>query len=60
MANDHDGTNPRAGTTVEKYGEHNQPGPGTGVVSSDAVQNPGFEPFRARVADLDPKVARAQ
>lgn len=60
MANDHDGTNPRAGTTVEKYGEHNMPTAGTAVVSSDSVENPGFEPFRARVADLDPAKARAQ
>ena len=60
MANDHDGTNPRAGTTVEKYGEHNQPTAGTAVVSSDSVQNPGFEPFRARVSDLDPAKAKGQ
>jgi len=60
MANDHDGTNPRAGTTVEKYGDHNLPTPGTGVVPSDSVENPGFEPFRARVGDLDPAQSRAQ
>jgi ubiquinol-cytochrome c reductase iron-sulfur subunit len=60
MANDHDGTNPRAGTTVEKYRDDDLPKPGTGVETSDAVQNPGFEPFRARVADLDPGKERAQ
>ncbi len=59
MANDHDGTNPRAGTTVEKYNDDNLPGPGTGVVPSDAIENPGFEPFRARVSELDPAKARA-
>jgi ubiquinol-cytochrome c reductase iron-sulfur subunit len=58
MAKD-DGTNPRAGTTVEKYRDDNLPGPGTGVVPIDAVQNPGFEPFRARVSDIDPAKARA-
>ena len=61
MANDHDGApGSNAGTTVEKYGEHNQPSAGAGVVPTDAVQNPGFEPFRPRVADLDPKKERAQ
>ncbi|ODU65564.1 MAG: ubiquinol-cytochrome C reductase [Micrococcales bacterium 70-64] len=35
------------------------PTPGTGVVASDAVENPGFEPFRARVSDVDPAKARA-
>ncbi|CAN5357931.1 Rieske 2Fe-2S domain-containing protein [soil metagenome] len=59
MANDHDGTNPRAGTTVEKYRDDNLPGSGAGVVPSDAVENPGFEPFRARVSDLDPAKERA-
>ena len=28
---------------------------GTAVISSDAVQNPGFPPHRQRVTDLDPK-----
>ncbi|MBX3099669.1 MAG: ubiquinol-cytochrome c reductase iron-sulfur subunit [Salinibacterium sp.] len=59
MANDHEGTNPRAGTTVEKFRDDNLPGPGTGIVQTDAVENPGFEPFRARVSDLDPAKARA-
>ena len=53
MANDN------AGTTVEKYGD-NLPSAGTGVVVSDAVENPGFEPYRARVADLDPVKERQQ
>ncbi|CAN5116171.1 Rieske 2Fe-2S domain-containing protein [soil metagenome] len=62
MANDPDGQsgNPRAGTTVEKYNDDNLPGPGTGVVASDQVANPGFPPFRPRVADLDPAKARQQ
>jgi ubiquinol-cytochrome c reductase iron-sulfur subunit len=61
MANDHDETpNSNAGTTVEKYGEHNMPSPGTAVIASDEIDNPGFEPFRPRVADLDPKKERAQ
>jgi ubiquinol-cytochrome c reductase iron-sulfur subunit len=30
------------------------PSTGTAVVPSDAVENPGFEPFRPRVSDLDP------
>lgn len=32
--------------------------PGTAVVASDAVQNPGFPPHRKRVTDLDPKKAK--
>ena len=61
MANEQDqADNPRKGTTLEKYTEGNFPGPGTGVVPSDDVQNPGFPPFRPRVADLDPAKARAQ
>ena len=61
MANDHDGTaGSNVGTTVEKYGEHNMPNPGTAVVVADDVQNPGFEPYRPRVGDLDPKVERQQ
>src|SRR6187551_643618 len=30
------------------------PSTGTAVVPSDAIENPGFEPFRPRVSDLDP------
>ncbi len=48
-----------AGSTVEKYGD-NLPSSGTAVVVSDEVPNPGFEPYRARVADLDPKVEAQQ
>lgn len=60
MATDHDATgNPNAGTTVEKYGD-NLPSAGTAVVTSDEIQNPGFEPYRARVGDLDPKKERQQ
>ncbi|MEO5534768.1 MAG: Rieske 2Fe-2S domain-containing protein [Pseudolysinimonas sp.] len=32
--------------------------PGTAVVTSDGIQNPGFEPYRPRVGDLDPKKER--
>jgi quinol---cytochrome c reductase iron-sulfur subunit len=30
------------------------PSPGTAVVPSDKVENPGFPPYRPRVSDLDP------
>ena len=33
--------------------------PGTAVVASDRIENPGFPPFRPRVSDLDPAKARA-
>jgi ubiquinol-cytochrome c reductase iron-sulfur subunit len=33
--------------------------PGTAVVSSDAIENPGFPPHRPRVSDVDPKKERA-
>ncbi|MCU1439438.1 MAG: ubiquinol-cytochrome c reductase iron-sulfur subunit [Rhodoglobus sp.] len=61
MANDHDGTTDghAAGSTVERYGD-NQPSPGTAVVVADAIPNPGFPPYRARVADLDPVKERQQ
>ena len=61
MANDHDGTTDSSivGTTVEKYGS-NPPPSGTAVVVSDRPQNPGFEPYRPRVADMDPAKERAQ
>ncbi|MGV8897367.1 MAG: Rieske 2Fe-2S domain-containing protein [Rhodoglobus sp.] len=61
MANDHDGTPDSSivGTTVEKYG-NNPPPAGTAVVVSDRIQNPGFEPYRPRVSDLDPAVEKAQ
>lgn len=53
MAKDH------GGTAVEKH-DDNPPSAGTAVVVADRVENPGFEPFRARVADLDPKKEREQ
>jgi ubiquinol-cytochrome c reductase iron-sulfur subunit len=61
MANDHDGTTdgPAAGSTVERYGD-NQPSVGTAVVVADEIPNPGFPPYRARVADLDPVKERQQ
>jgi ubiquinol-cytochrome c reductase iron-sulfur subunit len=60
MAKDHGDTGgTAAGSTVEKYGD-NLPSTGTAVVVADEVPNPGFEPYRARVADLDPKVERQQ
>lgn len=33
--------------------------PGTAVVSSDAIENPGFPPYRPRISDVDPKKERA-
>ena len=60
MAKDHDaGSSGAAGSTVEKYGD-NPPSAGIAVVSSDAVQNPGFPPFRPRVTDLDPAKEHTQ
>jgi ubiquinol-cytochrome c reductase iron-sulfur subunit len=61
MANDHDGTTDghAAGSTVERYGD-NKPSPGTAVVVADEIPNPGFPPYRARVADLDPVKERQQ
>jgi ubiquinol-cytochrome c reductase iron-sulfur subunit len=41
------------GTAVVKR-EAPVPSPGTAVVPSDAVENPGFPPYRPRVSDLDP------
>lgn len=32
--------------------------PGTAVVSTDAIENPGFPPYRPRVSDVDPKKER--
>jgi len=40
--------------------ERQTPSAGIAVVTDDAVQNPGFPPFRPRVTDLDPKKARQQ
>jgi len=42
-----------SGTDVEIYDA--SVSAGTGVVTSDRIDNPGFEPFRARVSELDPK-----
>jgi ubiquinol-cytochrome c reductase iron-sulfur subunit len=42
-----------SGTAVEKH-EAPAVSPGTAVVPSDAVENPGFPPFRPRVSDLSP------
>jgi ubiquinol-cytochrome c reductase iron-sulfur subunit len=41
------------GTAVAKR-EAPVPSPGTAVVPSDAIENPGFPPYRPRVSDLDP------
>ena len=60
MAKDHGDTgSTAAGSTVEKYGD-NPPSPGTAVVTSDEIPNPGFEPFRPRVTDLDPAKEKQQ
>src|SRR5882672_3719298 len=44
------------GTTGSAVERHEAPIPsaGTAVVTSDQVENPGFEPFRPRVSDLSP------
>ncbi len=52
MSNDQETT----GVAVERQ----TPSAGIAVVTDDAVQNPGFPPFRPRVTDLDPKKARQQ
>ncbi len=41
------------GTAVERH-ESAPLSSGVAVISDDAVQNPGFPPYRARVSDLDP------
>jgi len=41
------------GTAVVKR-EAPVPSPGTAVVPSDAIENPGFPPYRPRVSDIDP------
>lgn len=46
-----------SGTAVEKH-EGPLESPGTAVVTTDKLQNPGFAPFRARVSDLDPAKAK--
>ena len=47
------------GSTVEKYGA-NPPSGGTAVVVAERIPNPGFEPYRPRVTDLDPTKERQQ
>jgi len=38
------------------HGEFGPPAdPGTAVIASDAIPNPGFEPHRDRITDIDPK-----
>jgi ubiquinol-cytochrome c reductase iron-sulfur subunit len=55
MAHDDDGgTNAAAGSAIEKS-EPPQASPGTAIVASDAITNPGLPPHRPRVTDLDPK-----
>jgi ubiquinol-cytochrome c reductase iron-sulfur subunit len=58
MADEH-GTGDSTGTSVEKYGSF-KPASGTAVVESERVENPGFPPYRPRVADLDPAKERQQ
>ncbi|MHB1172679.1 MAG: cytochrome bc1 complex Rieske iron-sulfur subunit [Lacisediminihabitans sp.] len=53
MAHD-DGTNDAVGSAVEKS-EPPQVSPGTAIVATDALVNPGLPPHRPRVTDLDPK-----
>jgi ubiquinol-cytochrome c reductase iron-sulfur subunit len=47
------------GTAVERR-EPPVPPPGTAVVTSDRVENPGFPPYRPRVADVDPAKEKQQ
>ncbi len=46
-----------SGSDVQKYDA--SVSAGTGVVTSDRIDNPGFEPFRARVSELDSKKEKA-
>ncbi len=57
MAEQHDSV--EFGSAVERS-EHRVVSPGTAVVVSDAIPNPGFPPERPRVTDLDPKKATGQ
>ena len=41
------------GTDVEKYDA--SVSPGSAIVTSERIENPGFPPFRPRVSELDPK-----
>jgi ubiquinol-cytochrome c reductase iron-sulfur subunit len=50
---DDGGTNAAAGSAVETHSDLSEPG--SAVVSSDAIQNPGLPPHRLRITDIDPK-----
>jgi ubiquinol-cytochrome c reductase iron-sulfur subunit len=55
MAHDDDGgTSAAADSAIEKS-EPPQASPGTAIVTSDAIENPGLPPHRFRVTDLDPR-----
>ena len=56
MADDHGGqtSSTAAGTAVEKVAP-SAASPGTAVVLSDSIPNPGMPPHRPRVTELDPK-----
>ncbi len=60
MAKDHDAIagGEVGSSNVEKYGV--SPAAGTAVVVSDRIPNPGFEPFRPRVTELDPEKDKQQ
>lgn len=45
-------------TAASDHDEVDNVSPGTAVVSSDAVRNPGLPPHRLRVTDTDPKKAK--
>ena len=58
MAEHDDSTNVAdAGSAVERAVAHDY-SPGTAVVASDAIENPGLPPRHQRVTDLDPKEER--
>lgn len=60
MAKDpHGADSTAAGTSVEKHGGA-QPSAGTAVVVADEIPNPGFPPYRPRVADIDPVKEKQQ
>ncbi len=58
MAEHHDSAT--VGTAVEKSAAA-EDAPGTAVIRSDQIENPGFPPYRARITELDPaKEKRAE
>jgi ubiquinol-cytochrome c reductase iron-sulfur subunit len=59
MVDDHGSTtgSDSPGTTVALTAP-SEASPGTAVIPSDAIENPGFPPHRPRVTDLDPKKER--